>query len=97
MVTFGKKWLCYGCTAKFYDFNKPEVVCPKCGANQKDAPIKIKSPKKEKVVLQIEDDFVNENDIDNANNDSLDDGIGISTNAVESVDPGDLPMDDYDE
>lgn len=96
MVTFGKKWLCYSCTAKFYDFNKPEVVCPKCKANQKDAPIKIKSPKKEKVALQIEDDFVNENDIDN-NNDSLDDGIGISTNAVESVDPGDLPMDDYDE
>lgn len=33
----GKKHACYSCQAKFYDLGKPQAVCPKCGANQKDA------------------------------------------------------------
>ncbi len=33
----GKKHTCYSCQAKFYDLGKPQAVCPKCGANQKDA------------------------------------------------------------
>ena len=27
----------YSCGAKFYDFGRPAPICPKCGANQKDA------------------------------------------------------------
>lgn len=38
MSRFGTKHTCYGCGTKFYDLNKPEAICPKCGANQKDAP-----------------------------------------------------------
>ena len=38
----GTKHLCFSCGAKFYDLNKPEPLCPRCGANQlekpKDAP-----------------------------------------------------------
>ena len=34
----GKKWDCYSCGAKFYDLNKAEPLCPKCGASQHDAP-----------------------------------------------------------
>jgi len=33
---FGKKHLCCGCGIKFYDMNKPDPVCPRCGANQGD-------------------------------------------------------------
>ncbi len=33
---FGMKHLCFKCSAKFYDLKKPEPICPKCGANQKD-------------------------------------------------------------
>ncbi len=33
----GKKHTCYSCQAKFYDLGKPQAICPKCGANQKDA------------------------------------------------------------
>jgi len=28
----GSKWECFSCGAKFYDLNKPEPLCPKCGA-----------------------------------------------------------------
>lgn len=37
----GTKHKCYRCSSKFYDLGKPEAICPKCRANQKDAPIKV--------------------------------------------------------
>ncbi len=37
MPDLGTKHECYSCGAKFYDLGKPEPICPKCGANQKDA------------------------------------------------------------
>ena len=97
MSNLGKKWICFSCAAKFYDFTKLEVLCPKCGSDQKDAPIKPKTAKKEKVILQIEDDFASEGDIDSSNDDTLEEGLGISVTSVDGVDPGDLQMDDYDE
>ncbi len=36
-VKLGTKFECFNCSTKFYDLGKPEPVCPKCGANQKDA------------------------------------------------------------
>ncbi|MCE9500797.1 MAG: FYDLN acid domain-containing protein [Leptospira sp.] len=35
----GKKHACYNCGTKFYDFAKPEPICPKCGANQLIKPV----------------------------------------------------------
>jgi hypothetical protein len=37
MPDLGKKFACYSCGTKFYNLGKPEAICPKCGANQKDA------------------------------------------------------------
>jgi predicted nucleic acid-binding Zn-ribbon protein len=34
----GRRWECFKCGAKFYDLNKPEPLCPKCGANQHERP-----------------------------------------------------------
>jgi uncharacterized protein (TIGR02300 family) len=36
-LKLGSKFECYNCGAKFYDLGKSEPLCPKCGANQKDA------------------------------------------------------------
>lgn len=36
-MKLGNKFDCYSCGTKFYDLGKPEPICPKCGANQKDA------------------------------------------------------------
>jgi hypothetical protein len=37
MPDLGRKYECFRCHTKFYDLGRPEPVCPKCGANQKDA------------------------------------------------------------
>ena len=34
----GTKYQCFSCEAKFYDLNRPEPICPKCGADQRDRP-----------------------------------------------------------
>ena len=34
----GAKFVCYKCSTKFYDMKKPEPVCPKCGADQRESP-----------------------------------------------------------
>jgi len=36
----GVKHTCYSCGGKFYDLNRAEPICPKCGANQNEAPVK---------------------------------------------------------
>jgi hypothetical protein len=41
----GTKWECFSCGAKFYDLNKPEPLCPRCGANQLDRPKTGSKPK----------------------------------------------------
>jgi hypothetical protein len=35
---FGYKWVCFSCSAKFYDMEKPEPVCPRCNADQRTRP-----------------------------------------------------------
>jgi uncharacterized protein (TIGR02300 family) len=40
----GTKHLCFKCGTKFYDLRKPEAICPKCGADQKDSPANRPAP-----------------------------------------------------
>jgi hypothetical protein len=35
----GTKYICYKCGTKFYDLKKPVPACPKCGADQREAPV----------------------------------------------------------
>ena len=37
MPNLGRKYTCYSCHTKFYDLGKPEPLCPKCNADQRDA------------------------------------------------------------
>ena len=34
----GHKFTCFKCETKFYDLKKPEPICPKCGADQRESP-----------------------------------------------------------
>lgn len=34
----GKRYACFQCGLKFYDLNRPEPICPKCGADQRENP-----------------------------------------------------------
>lgn len=44
MSKHGKKHVCWSCTTKFYDFNKPDPRCPKCSADPAAAP-EVEPPK----------------------------------------------------
>ena len=35
----GTKYTCFKCGTKFYDLKKPVPACPKCGADQREAPV----------------------------------------------------------
>jgi uncharacterized protein (TIGR02300 family) len=37
MPDLGTKFECFSCGAKFYDLGKGQAICPKCGADQKNA------------------------------------------------------------
>ena len=41
---YGERYICFSCSAKFYDMRKEEPLCPKCGIDQRRAP-KRKAPK----------------------------------------------------
>jgi hypothetical protein len=97
MANLGKKFTCFKCETKFYDFNKPEALCPKCGTNQKNAPARPKAAKKDKTVHLIEDDFAPEPEGEPIAEDTFEEGLGFAAPRAEGVDPGDLRMDDYDE
>jgi len=35
----GTKYTCFKCSTKFYDLKKPAPTCPKCGTDQREAPV----------------------------------------------------------
>lgn len=39
----GTKHTCWKCGTKFYDMRKPAPICPKCGADAREAPV-VKQP-----------------------------------------------------
>ena len=60
MPELGKKYTCYSCHTKFYDLGKPVPLCPKCGADQRDAdetPVYTPTRGRQRVVEEpVEDD-----------------------------------------
>lgn len=98
MANLGKKWTCFSCGTKFYDFTKPEALCPRCNASQKDAPARPKATKKEKVALHIEDDYTPEAEGEAVIEEGMEESLGIAGARAEGLDTtGDLQMDDYEE
>ena len=66
MPDLGKKFECFNCHTKFYNLGKPEAICPKCGANQKDArtdeapPPAPRPPRRQVILEPIPDETANE-------------------------------------
>jgi hypothetical protein len=36
----GQRYTCFSCGTKFYDLNRPIPICPECGDDQRNAPVK---------------------------------------------------------
>ncbi len=93
MAKLGKKWSCFSCNTKFYDFAKAEAICPKCGSNQKASAAKLKAVKKTKAALDIDDDHSEQEE-------SLDEaamGDSPLEPEKEGINTGGLNMDDVDD
>ncbi|AMX68379.1 hypothetical protein LBHA_09975 [Leptospira borgpetersenii serovar Hardjo] len=56
----GKKWTCHTCSTKFYDLNKEEKICPKCGADQNKRPVARTRTVRPRVVEEEEMEFTEE-------------------------------------
>ena len=37
-AALGTRYRCYECEKKFYDLNRPDPICPGCGADQREDP-----------------------------------------------------------
>ena len=42
----GNRFTCFSCQTSFYDLNKPDPLCPKCGTDQREIPKVEEKPKK---------------------------------------------------
>jgi len=40
----GNRYVCFACQARFYDLNRPEPICPKCGSDQREKPKEVLKP-----------------------------------------------------
>lgn len=84
-ASLGKRYTCYECGCKFYDLNKPEPICPSCGADQREDPspdprvavmakykatARTAAPRKPEVDTSIDDD-----EPDDLDDDELDDDV----------------------
>lgn len=60
MPNLGRKYSCYSCHTKFYDLGKPNPLCPKCGADQRDseeAPVVTSSRGRRVIEEPLDDEF----------------------------------------
>ncbi len=86
----GTKYTCFKCSCKFYDLNRPQPICPKCGADQNEAPQKppLDAPRyvasfspRSRVRRRIEDEFLEEAPLEADEEEDLtselDDGFSI--------------------
>lgn len=67
----GKRYQCFQCSLKFYDLNRPEPLCPKCGTDQRENPnpdpreaILARFKSKANPKLRIEDSFEDDEEAD---------------------------------
>ena len=42
----GNRFTCFSCQTSFYDLNKPDPLCPKCGTDQREIPKVEEKPRK---------------------------------------------------
>ncbi|MED5370907.1 MAG: FYDLN acid domain-containing protein [Myxococcota bacterium] len=89
----GTRFTCYECGAKFYDMNKPEAICPSCGADQANDPnpdpIEMLKASKRSRRSKTKASSVDESSVETPNLDDSEDGL--------DVDDDDDDMGDDDE
>ena len=69
----GTKYTCFKCSCKFYDLRRPRPICPKCGADQNEAPKRQPhevaryspaAPPRSRMRKRIEEQFIEDEPLD---------------------------------
>ncbi len=83
----GTKHTCFKCGTKFYDMKKPEPLCPKCGADQRDSPaLKAPAPQERRPRARPPEPKTEEVEVE-----ALDDDAELDDEADEPVEDDDEP------
>lgn len=98
MANLGRKFNCYSCHTKFYDLGRAVPLCPKCGADQRNAEEESVAPvsrSRRAVVVEEaveETDFAEESETPSA---ELDDADIEDDDTVTESEPADEEEEDY--
>lgn len=99
-VKLGNKYECFECNARFYDLGKPEAICPKCGANQKNDPAagsealarRKRRPDPIEEIEDVDDAIPDEEDV--VEDEEIEEPEGIEEEEEEVVEADDLEEDE---
>lgn len=95
MPELGLKHECFRCGTKFYDLKKSPVLCPKCHADQKEAPPQPTSPVMLQAARRAKRDEFADPDLFDRNREEEETGISVDTEEVAAKSLGDeeeLPL-----
>jgi len=105
-VDLGKRYTCFQCGKGFYDLNRPDPVCPKCGADQREDPApdprvavmsKYKTSSKPSKSAKPKVSAAYDSDLDDdSNDDATDDADGAAYDSDLDDDSNDDATDDAD-
>jgi uncharacterized protein (TIGR02300 family) len=96
MPNLGTKYVCFSCQTKFYDLGREVALCPKCGANQKDADSSPAPVTKSRRVVEVVVDDDAEVD-ETPERDDADDDVEIVDDEAEApADADDDADEDFD-
>lgn len=93
MPNLGTKYVCFSCQTKFYDLGRDVALCPKCGADQKDAEGSPAPVSKSRRAVETVDE---EADVEEAPDRVDDDDVDLDDDSGEG-DDGDDDDDDEDD
>ena len=93
MPDLGNKHTCFRCTTKFYDLRRTPVLCPKCGADQKEAPPPQTSPAALQAARRARRDEFGDPDLFERNRDDVEEiGAEPDDGAAKIGDDEELPL-----
>jgi uncharacterized protein (TIGR02300 family) len=99
MPELGSKYICFRCETKFYDLGRLEPICPRCGANQKEAKkhdLALAEAAALKKRRREEASFLDE-ELDESAEEALGFGDELDEEAEDLEDEVDEEMDSFDE
>jgi uncharacterized protein (TIGR02300 family) len=99
-LKLGTKYECFNCGTKFYDLGKADPLCPKCGANQRDAtpdtPAVSQSARRKRKA-EVAPRAIDVEEDETAAVEIADDEIGVAPGIEAELDDAEEVEEDFDE